>query len=276
MLRSLRFLLAVLVLVGASRAQSAETTRQIERILPNGTLAFVSFRNVPRLIEPWNRLGLRSPLLNPTLQAVVARVEEQFPQPWLDAKFDWRQLSTLPAGDACMAVVETDAAKPAIVIGLDVRGRPKEAIAFFARLGGGLPLHQNSSPEETLGETHIVDYSSLSYFLKDDLLVVATDPKVARELLRSWPGSKGIVESEIYRGIMEQCQASAEKTEPDICCLVRPIQLLSARMTLKKPTPADDQAGLSQTGEDDRIRRHSRNRRRVLARPTINTHSSTE
>jgi len=91
--------------MGASRAPAAETTSRIERMLPSDTLAFVSFKSVPQLIERWNRLGFRSPFVNPALQAVISRMEEQLPQQWLDAKFDWSQLSTLPTGEACMAVV---------------------------------------------------------------------------------------------------------------------------------------------------------------------------
>lgn len=207
----------------------------LERLLPDSTLGFIRVKNVAQLTERWNRLGFRSPMANPALLAVIARMEEQFPQAWQDAKLSWSDLLTLPGGGACIAVVESTPGRAAIVFGIDVRDRHKEAIAFFDHLGRSTQPNESLSPAKAHEDATIVEHPILSYFLKGDLLVVTSDREVTQSLLASWPGSGAVVQSEAYRAVMEQCQADAEKTKPDICCFLRPIEFLSARMTLKTP-----------------------------------------
>lgn len=236
---SLRFLLVMLVLTEAHRAQTAETTQRIERMLPNDTVAFVSFRNVPQLTKRWNRLNFRSPLANPALQAVIKRVEEHFPRKLLDAKPDWAELLSYASGDACIAMVPSKSGKPTVVLVMDVRGQAKKALGFFYKLQG-LPeiddkalalLSDKDRRAFEDNQTLVARRSGL--YLRDDVLFAATEREVIKQLNALRDGKGGLLDSTLYRDVMDQCQASAEKGDPDMRFFVRPIEYITLRMGME-------------------------------------------
>jgi hypothetical protein len=158
--------------IPASSAEKATspTSTALEHLLPAETAAFVNVSDMPQLMDRWNRLGFRAPQANPALAAFIGRAEELFPKDWTKGNFDWGELLTLSAGEACLAVIETESGKPAIIFSLNVRNRAEKAINFFERLGRGSEPEKNPSREEVLGDTRMIVFGSLSYFLKEDVL----------------------------------------------------------------------------------------------------------
>jgi hypothetical protein len=206
-------------------------------LLPQETLAFVSASDMPKVLERWGALGFRPALDNPALRAVAERVEEQLPKEWIKSAFAWNELQALGAGEACMAVAAAKSGKPAIIFILDVRGRGEKAGEFFDRLGRQ-PGTTDAPEVESTGNARVVYHKSLSYFVKDDLLVAATDREIALEMLRSWPGKGELVSSETYRAVMEQCRSGKEEGAPDIRCFIRPVEFLTARIAGQERKPA--------------------------------------
>ena len=229
-----RLLMLVAILLASGGASGGEAARRVERLLPEKTLAMVSVGNLPQWIASWNRLGFRAPQANPALRAVLRRVQEQLPPEWGQPGPDWQALSALPSGEACMAVVESKSGKPVIVLAMEVRARHEKAAELLGRLGRGPKAAAQPPAEQSIAGTRVLRHPSLAYFIKDDLLVAATETETALEILRSWPGTGGMVQSELYRAVMRQCRAGAEGVEPQLRCFLRPIQYLAVRFAAEK------------------------------------------
>jgi len=232
-----RWLSVTLVFAVPGVVGAAEAATRAERLLPQETLAFVSATDMPKLLARWGGLGFRPALDNPALRAVAERVAEQLPKEWIKPAFAWDELLALGAGEACMAVAASQAGKPVVIFIMDVRGRGEKAGEFFDRLGRE-PVTTEAPEVESVGGTRAVHHKSLSYFVKDDLLVAATDREITLEMLRSWPGKGALVGSETYRAVMEQCRAGKEEGAPDIRCFIRPVEFLTARIAGQERKPA--------------------------------------
>ncbi|MGA2798548.1 MAG: hypothetical protein ABSE63_13280 [Thermoguttaceae bacterium] len=208
---------------------TSPTVKALEHLPPAETAAFIYVSDMPKLIERWNRLGFRSPRANPALAALVGRAEELLPKVWKERNFDWGELMKLSAGDACLAVAATESGNPAIILGLNVRDNKEKAIQFFELLGRDSEDGKNPRQEEILDDTRIIVLDSLSYFLKEDMLVATTNREMTKKLLRSWSGSREPMQSEDYRAVVEQCRIDGESVPPDFHCYVKPIEFLAVR-----------------------------------------------
>jgi hypothetical protein len=252
--------LGILALAGfgqeaaSGQKQGIATVRvtNLERMLPNDTLAFVHFKNVPQLIKRWNRLGFQSPVINPALQGVVARLEEHFPKQLLDAKPKWAEWLPAATGEACIAIVPAESGKPAVVLAMDIRDQTDKkfkSLKWYAQLKSYAQLydqHGMDAPKipDELSREEPPNADILRLFEKiprlwfaDDVLFAATEPGAIMKLLGLRDGKGGLSGSELYRDVMEQCQATAETVDPDVRFFVRPIEYLALRTELEKRKP---------------------------------------
>jgi len=232
-----RVLFLVAMFLAFRGATAARAAGRVEQLLPKETLALVSVGDLPQLIAAWDRLGFRPPRANPTLSAVVRHAEGRLPPQWRESGPDWPAWLSLSTGEACLAVVESKSASPAIVFCMEVRGRQDKAAALLDRIGRAPGNTPQPPIEQAIRETRVLQYPSLAYFIKDDLLVAASESETALAILRSWPGTGGMVAGETYRAVMRQCRADAEGDGPEFRCFVRPIQYLAALAGSEKRKP---------------------------------------
>jgi hypothetical protein len=206
-----------------------------EQLLPQDTVAFISVTDLPAVTKKWSRLGFRPFMANPAFWALFARLEDFLPKEWCHPKeFGWRGLLDLPAGEACIALAESDGGQPVPIFMLDCRCRREKAMKFFDRLGCGSTSEAASPKSGSVADTQVLDHKFLSYFIKDDLLVATTKGEVTKNILRSWPGKSTLVTSELYGAAMEQAGTSAERVKPDIRWFLRPVDFLEVRLTSRK------------------------------------------
>jgi hypothetical protein len=213
-------------------AAAAENAGRMERLLPADTLAFASVGDLPKVIDRWKDAGLRSPSANPALLAVARRVDELLPKSLRDKGLNWPEFLSLPTGEACMAVVPTKAGRPVVVIAMRVGDRQAKAEKFFAGLdqGGKKPVVQ------TIGEIQVHQTDAFTYFVREGVLVAATDPTTVQAMARSWPGAGGLLADKTYLAAMQRCNATGGSTEPDARFFVRPIEYVAAQInTIAKP-----------------------------------------
>jgi hypothetical protein len=214
-----------------------------ERVLPQGTVAFLSVPDCPAAIKKWGQAGFRPVWGNPALRALFVELEALLPKGWRGQQgFAWKELLELPSGEACLALARSPVGPPAAVIILACRGRQQAAAGFFERLGA-VESRDAGPTKIAVPGAEIVRYQSLSYFIKDDLLVATSQPPLTEQLARTWVAGGGVIGAEAWQAVLEQAEMNKEAADPDIRWFIRPRELVDA-FAKAKDSPVVTHLGL--------------------------------
>jgi hypothetical protein len=214
-----------------------------EQLLPPSTVAFLSVPDCPATIKKWSQAGFRPVWSNPTLRTLLVQLEALLPNDWRrQGGFAWRELLELPAGEACLALAQSEAGQPAGIIILACRGRERTIASFFDRLGA--LESQNLKPTKlTVRGAEIVRYKSLSYFIKDDVLAATCEPRLTEQLAQTWVAGDGLINGECWHAVLEQAEMNKEAADPDIRWFIRPREFVNA-FAKAKNSPVVPKIGL--------------------------------
>ncbi len=213
-----------------------------ERLLPPGTVAFLSVPDYTATMKKWSQAGFRPVWSNPALRTFFLQLETLLPAGWRPQGFAWPELLELPTGEACLALAPGEAGRPVAIFILACRGREQKLAGFFDRLGAG-ELGKARPTRTTVGGAEIVGYKSLAYFIKDGLLVATADPRLTEQLARTWLAPDALLSGASWRAVAEQAEMNREAAGPNIRWFVRPREFVGA-LTRRKESPVVPKIGL--------------------------------
>ena len=258
---------------------SAETVPPGENLLPDTTRGFIAITNVDNLIENYNKTQLGKLTSDPVMEPFTKDVRQQFENRWsavharLGLTLD--DLKEVPAGEACVALIEPGKNESALAIVVDVTGRVSRARELLEKVSANItqqggkrsalkvkesadPLIQLEMPippeeQEAEGSKLSVARPSESpsaavakekpkprlayYFLTGNVLGASDNLGVIEGILSRLSGNKGgsLSDVEGFKKIIERCQTDIPETTPQIRWFIHPLGYAAAARAAQVP-----------------------------------------
>jgi len=218
-------LASLLLLTGGFTPAAFADHPPAPRLLPRSTLALISIADAPNLAERFMNTSTgrmsRDPQLKPLIDQLYGSLIEATTELKDRVGLSLPELLAIPQGEISVALVAPEDAEPALVILLDTGDQFSNAQKLIERFTAEVDRRGNPKREETIKGTKLIVYDRVgpqrrkaAYFVKDNTVVVASDPNVLKQLLAVWNGEKAetLSENPHFVDVMRRCRGS--KGEP--------------------------------------------------------------
>jgi hypothetical protein len=210
------------------------TASGLERLLPANTKGFLAVTDSKDLSQRWQSTDVGKMLGDPAMRPFLDDFRGQFRsrltalQDKLGMTLD--DLSGVPGGELCIALVPLAPQKSAAALVIDVAGHQPQAAALVksitaAKLKAGARLTRaRRSGMDVLAFTQPHDPSTISFALGGGLLVATDDPGVLDFILAQAAGGKGrsLADAAGFQHVMRRCRQDAGSTVPQIRWFLEP------------------------------------------------------
>lgn len=222
-----------------------------EQILPETTVAFVSFGNWPATSENWNRTDLAELMRDPVMDPFTEDLRNQLSEK-LDIKnrlgITWDDIEGLPQGELAVGLVFENS-EPSLVLLADVKGQEQRASQVLSQIGQRLTEQNATRSTLQVGNVEVVTYEiaqqpgemvsrRVNMFLSGDLLGISDHITPLRGILTRASGNartRNLTSVEAYQRTMQRCQQGAGSLVPDARWFVEPFGCADASRMVMEP-----------------------------------------
>ncbi|MEQ8790887.1 MAG: hypothetical protein RIC55_31785 [Pirellulaceae bacterium] len=236
-IRLSRFLLAIATILASSTVCAA--AQPLERLLPDTTRASFSISNAQHLEDGWSRTRLSQLVDVPAMKPFLDDAEARFRRALggLDdlADIDADDLRAAASGEIRLATVESAAGSAEVAALVDVTGKSDAVAELAAKIDAGLSDRGATHATETIAGATLHTYTwtaegstrRTSYFVKNEVLCVASDGALAKTVLARFDGAagKGLADVPAYRDVIDRCLAAEGDASPQVQWFVQPLEL---------------------------------------------------
>jgi hypothetical protein len=212
----------------------------LERLLPANTKGFLAVTDSKDLSQRWNSTDVGKLVNDPAMRPFVEDFRGQLRsrlaelQERLGMTID--DLSGVPGGELCIALVQLGPQKSAAVLAIDVAGHQPQAAALVKsvtaeKLKAGCQLTQASRPGvDVLAFTQPQDQSTIYYALGGNLLVAADDRGVLDFIEAQAAGGNGRSLADVagFQYVTCRCRRDAAGAVPQIRWFIEPQGFMEA------------------------------------------------
>lgn len=231
--------LSIICSVGSAAPPSSEN------LLPNSTKGYISVRNVPELVEAWQKTELsrllEDPVMKPFGDDLRKQVNEKFLKSQDKLALSWEDIDGLATGELTMAVVHPAGSKPSLVVIIDVTGNLDQAKTVLERAGATLTGKGAKRSVQDFSGTPVTVYTfpvrtdekvarQAYYFVKNNLLVACDQAAVATQLIKRFTGkhTDTLATVPAYQNVMQRCAADAGALMPHVRWFAEPLGFADA------------------------------------------------
>ena len=229
----------ILSILGSAFTPFAHAQRpSAPRLLPEDTLAYIRVENVPELVERFGDTAMgritSDEQVKPFVGHLYQSAIEAFSQIEDRVGLSLGELLEIPQGELCIAVVAPDDGRPEFVLLADVGDHIVLVEKLLARLDEELAAQGATRSLEKVGETEIVvnvmpaRRRRLTYFERDEVVVMATNTDLAKQLLTVWDGGgefRTMADNRSFTSIMSRCNGFRDE-RPQITWYVNPLEFI--------------------------------------------------
>ncbi len=212
----------------------------LERLLPANTKGFLAVTDSKDLAQRWKSTDVGKMVGDPAMQpfAEDLRVQLRSRLAGLQDKLGMSvdDLSGVPGGELCIALIQLGPQKPAAVLVIDVTGHQAQAAALLKsvtaeKLKAGSQLAQvRRSGVDVSAFTQPQDQSAIYYALAGNLLVGADDLGVLDFIEAQAAGGKerSLADAAGFQYVMNRCRQDAGSEVPQIRWFLEPQGFMEA------------------------------------------------
>jgi len=211
------------------------------RLLPQTTLLYVRVNNVIELIDRFQETSIgqiaQDAKIRPLVQQLYGEALDAFSSVEEEVGLSLQQLLKLPKGEACVALVSSEAGTPMLTLMLDVGDQMKEAEKLIEKMEDAIVTDGGSKTTETIGVTEVSTYRSpgedpFSLFLREGTVVACTNAILTQQLLEVWDGTapsnfKSLADNRKFTAIMRR-SAGSEGARPQISYYADPLAMVES------------------------------------------------
>ena len=235
----IRLALAAVVLLVGGRAAFGDRPRA-PRLLPETTVAYLCIDDAQELVEQFGSTALgrvyRDPQVQPFVEHLYASVTEAFSGIADELGMSLSELSAIPQGEICLALVPGEEGPPALLALVEVRQQLAKARRLVAHVQAKMEERGDLMTNETWQDTELTVLQPTAepnrqvvFFEKDETIAVTTDLGLAKQLLSAWRGTEAstLGERPEFTAIMERCSGT-DDDRPQLTYFVDPIKLFKS------------------------------------------------
>ena len=196
-----------------------------DRLLPPDVSLYFSVPDMDELKVRWGKTAFGNLTQDTSFEPFKAEINKA-----LEAASDkikdklgvsLKELLQIPSGEFALALLTPQGKKPSVVMFLDFGDNAKTVDALLEKAEKALGEHDAESDDEEVDGTKITSWkfkggaaksNQLVYFIKDTMLVVASDLGSAKGVLSRWDGkhSDTFADNDNYNLILEKCSTDDE------------------------------------------------------------------
>ncbi len=249
------------IMLGAMQLSAADTI-PVERRLGTDVVAYLSIRNISEMKTAWGKTQLGQLIQDKELAPFL----KQFEAPWakLTEEFDsevgipMSDILEVPHGEFALALLHAPGKQMGLV-GLMDFGEKKEVVdKLLEKMHKALTDDDKAKrTEEEVEGTPVVVYTfpdgsddseeedtdkakkskpanTLTYFLKDTNLVVASRVDILKNVLTRWDGQheRIFADKQVYKYLKERCNGENAETVPHMTFYIDPIGILKGGLAM--------------------------------------------
>ncbi len=215
-----------------------------DRLLPPDVSVYVSVPDVDELKARWLKTAFGSltqdSAFEPFKGEITKAIEGVSSAIEKELGVSLKELLEIPSGEFAFAVLTPQGKKPAVVMFLDFGDNEKTVDALMEKAEKALEENGAESDDEEIGGTKITTWkfknggdkpNQLVYFIKDTMLVAASDLDTAKGVLSRWDGkhSDTFADNDNYNLILEKC--STDDEDGLFVWYINPMGLIQAAVT---------------------------------------------
>lgn len=206
-------------LFGTARAEDKAATG--EQLLPEEVLVFLSAPSIPVLKErcQGSLFGelLNDPEMKPFLDGVKEKLDELSSEMKDKSGVTLDSLLEIPQGEVTFAVMEMTSRKIGLLLLLDFGDHQSTIDTLLDKLEENLKEHGGEAETADYESVPVTTYTfenegsnpfnQLSFFTRDNCLVLASSPDITHEVLDRWDGKseETFAQNDVYKYILDKC-----------------------------------------------------------------------
>ena len=223
-----------------------------QQLLPNNTLAWVSSPKSPEALTRWETTQIGKLSKDPAMKPFLDDLQKTLQSRWFanhqQLDFDWKLLRSALAGEASASMLRAIDGGVQPVLMFDIGKNQDKALAFLEKIDQSLAKVNSRRTVQAFQGVNVVVHlipppanqpvvrgkpapkaETLTYFLKDDLLCIASTVETIGMELGRWanPNEDSLAHDAAFTAAMQRLQQQGEAVA-DAQWFVRPLPLAIA------------------------------------------------